>query len=301
MTFIQLLYLDTVCRKGNSISAAATELDVTQSALKKAFRRLEEELNVTIFIKNGGKFFLTDEGEMLLAEARKVLTQVKGLEQTLAEYKQRDRRSLFGIDTLASETVKKLTGSEGRLKLSLTCEENGDLLRDWLESGAIDMCVLSTSRYKPEGAKIRCLPLFSLTQRFCTYYDHPYAHEQVVTSKMLTGERLVVFKNSGLSLKPDDLPRYLPQGVTPLLVTNQIDSVRYLLLERQCSTVIYPEALGSYPEIISVPFADAMTETYSFCYREKKGRTPYEKDLIDFFSKCSADAAGHIRRPAVVS
>ncbi|MBO6020281.1 MAG: LysR family transcriptional regulator, partial [Clostridia bacterium] len=45
-----------------SFVAAARELNVTQPAVSQHIKALEEELNVTIFVRGKGKLVLTKEG-----------------------------------------------------------------------------------------------------------------------------------------------------------------------------------------------------------------------------------------------
>lgn len=77
-----LLVLDAIEYRG-SYAAAAEQLNKVPSALSYVVQKLEEQLNVTIFIRQGRRAVLTPAGKHLLGEGRKVLSAINALsEQT---------------------------------------------------------------------------------------------------------------------------------------------------------------------------------------------------------------------------
>jgi len=77
-----LLVLDAIEYRG-SYAAAAEQLDKVPSALSYIVQKLEEQLNVTIFVRQGRRAVLTPAGKHLLVEGRKVLYAINSLsEQT---------------------------------------------------------------------------------------------------------------------------------------------------------------------------------------------------------------------------
>lgn len=84
MTLQQLKYVIKIVETG-SISAAAKELYVSQPSLSKAVMELEEELGVTLFIREKTGIRLTDEGVKLMVHARQVADQIKLIEKEFSE------------------------------------------------------------------------------------------------------------------------------------------------------------------------------------------------------------------------
>jgi len=77
-----LLVLDAIEYRG-SYAAAAEQLNKVPSALSYIVQKLEEQLNVTIFQRQGRRAVLTPAGKHLLEEGRKVLHSINTLaEQT---------------------------------------------------------------------------------------------------------------------------------------------------------------------------------------------------------------------------
>lgn len=77
-----LLVLDAIDHRG-SYAAAAEQLNKVPSALSYIVNKLEEQLNVTLFQRQGRRAVLTPAGKHLLSEGRKVLNAINNLsEQT---------------------------------------------------------------------------------------------------------------------------------------------------------------------------------------------------------------------------
>jgi DNA-binding transcriptional LysR family regulator len=76
MTFYQLVYFSKVA-EAKSISRAAEELLVTQPAVSKQIKALEEELGGRLFDRLGKKVHLTRAGEALYGHAVKILRSVE--------------------------------------------------------------------------------------------------------------------------------------------------------------------------------------------------------------------------------
>jgi DNA-binding transcriptional LysR family regulator len=76
MTFYQLVYFRKVAEM-KSISRAAEELFLTQPAVSKQVRALEDELGERLFDRIGKKVFLTKTGQVLLVHADRILRSVE--------------------------------------------------------------------------------------------------------------------------------------------------------------------------------------------------------------------------------
>lgn len=77
-----LLVLDAIEYRG-SYAAAAEQLNKVPSALSYIVQKLEEQLNVTIFQRQGRRAVLTPAGKHLLQDGRKILNAINALsEQT---------------------------------------------------------------------------------------------------------------------------------------------------------------------------------------------------------------------------
>ncbi len=80
---IHLRILHAVHSHG-SLTAAAEKLHLTQSALSHAIKKLENQLGTKLWLKEGRKLVLTQAGEHLLRESRRLLPQLERLDETLS-------------------------------------------------------------------------------------------------------------------------------------------------------------------------------------------------------------------------
>lgn len=80
MTLQQLRYVVKVSEKG-SMNEAAKALFVSQPAMSKAIRELEQELGIQLFIRTNKGIILSAEGNQFMGYARQVLDQMGLLEE----------------------------------------------------------------------------------------------------------------------------------------------------------------------------------------------------------------------------
>ncbi|MBU5484516.1 LysR family transcriptional regulator [Clostridium sp. MSJ-11] len=97
-----LKYVIEVERQG-SISKAARSLFLTQPHLSKTIRELEEELNITIFVRDNNGVQITDQGKEFLEHAKKI---IKDLENFIKLYKDTQSKSYnFKLSTIYSSHI----------------------------------------------------------------------------------------------------------------------------------------------------------------------------------------------------
>jgi LysR family transcriptional regulator, regulator for metE and metH len=88
-----LLVVREVERQG-SLTAAADVLNLTQSALSHAVKKLEQQLGTPVWTREGRSMRLTQAGEYLLGLANRLLPQFEHAEQRVKQYAQGERGTL---------------------------------------------------------------------------------------------------------------------------------------------------------------------------------------------------------------
>lgn len=78
-----LLFFSALAKLG-SLSAVAREFDVTPSAASKWLAQLEQRLGVRLVNRTTRQLILTGEGEVYLAEGRRILAEIDDLEQAVS-------------------------------------------------------------------------------------------------------------------------------------------------------------------------------------------------------------------------
>jgi len=129
-----------------SFTRAAEEVHRTQSAVSMQMRRLEERIGKPIFIKDGRINRLTEEGERLLAYARRLIRLNR---EALAAF---DDSSLEGqirigtpddyADRFLPEIMGRFARSNPRVELSVVCEPTANLA-ELIRRGQLDLALVT--------------------------------------------------------------------------------------------------------------------------------------------------------------
>ena len=85
MELYHLRYFEKVSRY-ESISKAAAELHITQPALSKAIAKLEEELGVELFDRQGKRLHLNDQGRYFQSSVKHILAEVADSANSLKRF-----------------------------------------------------------------------------------------------------------------------------------------------------------------------------------------------------------------------
>ena len=175
VTYKELLYVVTICDEG-SFSAAAKKLYVSQSALSQAVRKLEDEFELTLFIRSGARAEPTKAGAYFAAQGREVLRAWDQFEQEMHVYSQGRKSELsIGMPPVLMKNLLPyiLPGFEQEhpeIKLYIT-EEPSAALENLAMQGAIDLCVIQEPISTAALARI---PVLSTELLLAVPRNHPF-------------------------------------------------------------------------------------------------------------------------------
>lgn len=77
-----------------SLTAASESLHLTQSALSHTIKKLEGQIGSPVWLKDGRKVRLTQAGEYLLREAKRILPQLERIDENLSRFARNEQGSL---------------------------------------------------------------------------------------------------------------------------------------------------------------------------------------------------------------
>lgn len=83
MNLKRIEYFNVLAQTGN-LHRASEMLHLSPPALSKAMKVLEEELGVSLWVKNGRNIILTDSGKMLLKKSQTLIEEMKKLKDSLS-------------------------------------------------------------------------------------------------------------------------------------------------------------------------------------------------------------------------
>ena len=91
--------------EAGSFTKAAGQLSLSQPAVSRHIRQLEDSLNVRIFEHSHNRFRLTPEGEIVLKYARRMIALSKNMEQALLSEREQIRSLVIGITHTAESSA----------------------------------------------------------------------------------------------------------------------------------------------------------------------------------------------------
>ncbi|MET0066666.1 MAG: LysR family transcriptional regulator [Candidatus Thiodiazotropha sp.] len=216
-------------QKHGTLTAAADDLCLTQSALSHQIRHLEDRLGIAVWRKQGRRLRLTRAGHLLWQTAEKILPVLYQTEQTLKAYAD-GKRGVLRIGVECYPCYEWLTGVVAEY-LRAVIDVEVDIFQRFRFSGiqglqnfAIDL-LITPDPYEQSGLVFE--PLLSYELELLVADTHPLAEESWVTPHQLAGETLITFPVEAERL--DILSEFLgPAGVSPA-VHRQIESVEIML------------------------------------------------------------------------
>ena len=200
ITIEALKVLDVIDRRG-SYAAAAEELDKVPSALSYVVQKLEEQLEVTLFQKQGRRAVLTPAGRYLLEQGRELLNSVERLaEQTQNIARGYESKLRIAIDTIINRpgiyaVLKQFLDQHPLIEIDVREEAlNGSweaLIKD-----QVDLLIGGIEPI-PANKGIRAEPIGNLELAYVVAPTHPLAQQQgPFSAEQLEHERRVVTHDS---------------------------------------------------------------------------------------------------------
>lgn len=175
MTFKDVLYVVTIYDEG-SFSAAARKLYISQSALSQAIRKLEQELNLELFLRSGSSSSPTNACRLFVEQGRQVLQVWNQFESEMHLYAQRRQSDLtVGLPALLLKNLLPFFGprfesaSPGTVLEVL--EERSNTLEKLAAQESIDLCVVRGPLQNTALASVRVLQPELL---LAVPKDHPF-------------------------------------------------------------------------------------------------------------------------------
>lgn len=258
---IHLAIIQEVNRHG-SLTAAASVLCLTQSALSHAMRKLEEQLGTPIWLRESRSLRPTQAGQYLLAVANRVLPQLTLAEERMRQFADGERGTLrIGMEChpcyqwllkVVSPYLTRWPDVDVDVKQKFQFGGIGALF-----GYEIDLLVTPDPLRKPG---LRFEPVFDYEQVLVVNRDHPLAKASHVKPAQLLDEVLITY--------PVDIERLdvynqflLPAGITPRrhktiettdIMLQMVASgrgvaalPRWLVQEYACQMPVVPVRLGA--------------------------------------------------------
>ncbi len=145
MDIKRLHYFRTIVEQGQ-ISRAAKVLNMSQPPLSQRLKELEEELGVQLIVRDGGRWQVTDSGQLLYERSRQLISQLESLASEVRNAADGfGGRITIGISTTCLSWLRgSLPGLQREYpRLSYRLEiADSTILEGYVKEGRVDLAIL---------------------------------------------------------------------------------------------------------------------------------------------------------------
>lgn len=283
MDLRQLNFLLEVADAGG-FTRASERLNIAQSALSIAIRKLEDELEVKLFVRGDRKVSLTAEGESLALNAKEIFKGVAKARQEIADLRGLLRGEVrVGLTPmLSSFFFPKLISAFKRRYPALQMSINGDSawsIQRKLESGEIDMGIIAGK--VPDGFDSHHLLREEVVA--CVHCFHPLAVKKTNQIRALLSEPLIQFKK-GYYLREmiDELA--VREGIVPAVMaeSNLFSLVRSLVKEELGLAFLLKMAVVKDPDVATISCDPPIFLDLSLAWKKGSALSPANRAFVNF-------------------
>ena len=262
----QLLYI----HKYGTISKAAEELHLSQSALSRSIQKLENDLQVSLFIRQKNKMELNENGKLAVDLAAKVLDQAYSMTAQLRSFDRSQRTISLGFCAPAPLwTIPAVMADiHPDMTISSVVKDSDELLHG-LQEDEFQMIILP---YKIDSGELKCVRYGEEHLYFSLPPAHPLSGSKTLRFRDLNGETMLLRSKLGFwhhiheTTMPDT--HFLAQDES--FAFNEL--VKSSALPSFTSDIVIKRE-GTPPNRITIPIADDEANVTYYCvYKQKNSK-----------------------------
>lgn len=178
-----------------TLSEAAEKLHLSQPALSRNMKKLEEDLGVSLFVRRKNKLELNENGQYVLTLAKELLSDAQEFTKKVQSFDRKNRTISLGLCAPAPGwLITPVLGSlypEKTLQTEIVEESQ---LLSGLEDGTYQLIALS---HKPEGEQYFAKECGRESLMFALPKGHRYARRKSLSFAEMNGENMILMNNIG--------------------------------------------------------------------------------------------------------
>lgn len=181
--------------ENNTITEAATQLHISQSALSRSMQRLEKELNVELFQHSKNKIVINENGLLVVEHAKKI---IKNIDKMIHEVQQQDR--VLSTINIASGTPAPLWDIEPIItSLYPYITIHTQLIEDHLLLNELlhHKFQFIITPFEIKHKDILCVPYLEEDLYLSIPPTHPLHDKKEVSFQDLDGETMLIYSQIG--------------------------------------------------------------------------------------------------------
>lgn len=200
MELSQLFYFVNIVDYG-SMTKASEALHISQSALSTSIRKLEDELNISLFHKQGRYLLATEAGEIFYSSARDILLEMNSIKHKLESISTQNKKEtlLVSADVIdfITSSVNLYRKLESDTNIVYKRQDSYFSCRQELLNGEVDFRI---SLFKDSHSNITCKKILSEPFFLVVPKYHTFASKLEVTLEEL-GQEIIISTPRGTTLR----------------------------------------------------------------------------------------------------
>lgn len=294
MTFQQLLYFQSVA-DSLSFSKAAKECFVSQTAISRQIRQLEQEIDLRLFDRDTTHVTLTSAGRYFFQQAQQITAQLR---QAVETAQQIDRASACQL-VLAAPTVFEqwaaaplLHGLRQRhpeASLSVVQGARTSLINDLVEANLDVLLALDFDMPSLDGLRVDVLSTHHAV--WLLPAGHPLAGQAAIAPQQLRSESFIMTRESPTAPTIDRIGAYLHRLGLENVAHLQADSLSsaFLMVQAGLGVMIVPSGMEDlFPYgLRCVPIDGLAWEMNLLLLTSPQRRIPFLQELLDSATRTS--------------
>jgi DNA-binding transcriptional LysR family regulator len=294
MKFRQLEAVRAVASTGTTTHGAEL-IGLTQSAVSRSIKELEDELGMHIFHRRQGKMLLTPEGQLFYKEAEQVIL---GMER-ITNMTQDIRALRAGTLRIASmpalsygmlpDVIAEFGAKYKQVKISVEIQQR-EALEKSVANGQVDIG-LATLPFQADGVELE--PLLSMSSVCIIPQSHPLAKKKKnkkVTAEDLTGETFIsIDLGTLLRYRIDEVFGKLGISRDMKYEAQSTALICHMVASGVGISIVHPFMAAAFGDRISIhPFEPEVNFDYVLLFPSGQARSLLTKEFSDLIQARSA-------------
>lgn len=232
-----------------SVSRAAEEMFLVQSAVSQHLKKLEDELEADLFVRKGKRLTgLTDVGETVVNHARQTLASVNSI-RAIGKDHINQNEGVLRIGTTHTQAryvlppvIKAFNKAYPRVEVQIHQGTPRQLVQ-WAANDELDFSICTEAL--AESTQLTNIPCYKWNRSLITLGDHPLHHLENLTLEDLCEYPLITYVY-GFTGRGRFSETFREAGLTPHVVLSAADTdiIRIYVQEEMGIGIIASMALG---------------------------------------------------------
>ncbi|MGL5258722.1 MAG: LysR family transcriptional regulator [Lachnospiraceae bacterium] len=206
---LNLYYIFYTVATCQNISAAAKELYISQPAISKAISKLEQNLNIVLFIRNSRGVSLTEEGACLYEQLTQAFQCIKNGEDRIKKMNELGVGHItIGVSTTLCKYVllpylKKFIQNNPHVKIEVICQSSSKTLMD-IDQGTLDIGLVGLVALPEKKKGIVFTSIAKIQDTFVTtnnYLNYLKIRDGLSKKSILNNATFIMLEKENLSRK----------------------------------------------------------------------------------------------------